>query len=108
MTPTFRGCVTFAGFANHEKWGGVYTLECTNALLSCRSVGQSVASHQPQVTPTPLTTGELVSLCHALLALVTPESYDRSTKMGRAMTLEAIEHRNNLVPRLTAALNRLQ
>eukprot|EP00971_Amphidinium_carterae_P241330 4791892-Amphidinium_carterae.1 len=45
-----------------------------------------------------------VSLCHALLALVTPESYDRSNKLGRAMTLEAIEHRNNLVPRLTAEL----
>eukprot|EP00971_Amphidinium_carterae_P324862 6454843-Amphidinium_carterae.1 len=98
----------FAGFQGHPKWDGVYSLECQNAFLSCRSIGQTVAVHQPQATPSPLMTGELVSLCHALLALVDPETYDRSSKMGRTMTTEAIQHRNNLVPKLTAALKKLK
>eukprot|EP00971_Amphidinium_carterae_P255064 5063498-Amphidinium_carterae.1 len=100
--------VIFAGFENHPKWGGVYRLECANAYLSCRAKGQTVAIHRPEQRPQPLTTGELVSLCHALLALVTPESYDRTGKLGREMTLEAIQHRNRLIPHLTAALQQLQ
>eukprot|EP00971_Amphidinium_carterae_P169329 3355012-Amphidinium_carterae.1 len=80
--------VQFAGFQG-TKWEGVCSLECQSAFLSCRAIGQSCAS--------PLATGELVSLCHALLALVDPETNDRSSKMGRTMTLEAIQHRNNLV-----------
>eukprot|EP00971_Amphidinium_carterae_P032954 648508-Amphidinium_carterae.1 len=65
--------IFFAEFDNHPQWGGVYRLECSNAYLSCRAKGQQVAIHRPETTPQPLTTGELVSLCHALLALVTPK-----------------------------------
>eukprot|EP00971_Amphidinium_carterae_P129934 2573923-Amphidinium_carterae.1 len=68
--------------------------------------GQQVAIYRPKTTLQPLTTEELVSLCHALLALVTPETYDRAG-MGRQMTLKAIRHRNNLILQLTARLQQL-
>eukprot|EP00971_Amphidinium_carterae_P122305 2421714-Amphidinium_carterae.1 len=76
----------FAGFANHKKRGDVCTLECANAFLSCRAVGQTVPIHLPQTRPT---------AANPVYALVTPETYNRSNNIGRAMTVEAIAHRNN-------------
>eukprot|EP00971_Amphidinium_carterae_P185319 3679696-Amphidinium_carterae.1 len=99
--------VQLRGFQG-TKWDGVYSLECQNAFLSCRAIGQSCAVHQPQTIPSPLETGELVSLRHAFLALVDPETYDRSSNMGRQMTQQAIAHRNTLVPQLRVALNKLK
>eukprot|EP00971_Amphidinium_carterae_P146568 2904987-Amphidinium_carterae.1 len=47
-----------------------------------RAIGQCCAVHVPQQAPTPLKTGELVSLCHTLLALVDPEWYDPINAIG--------------------------
>eukprot|EP00971_Amphidinium_carterae_P287061 5698491-Amphidinium_carterae.1 len=71
-------------------------MECSNAYLSCRAKGQQVAIYRPKTTLQPLTKEEMVSLCHALLALVTPKTYKRTGNLGRQEPLLKYPHRIRL------------